>query len=71
MVQWLRICFAVQGTQVQTLAGKVRSHLLWSLRATIRGACMPQQKIPYDATKVPWAATKTQHSQINKFFFKY
>ena len=42
-----------------------------SLRATIRGACVPQQKIPYDATKVPWAATKTQHSQINNFFFKY
>ena len=33
---------------------------------------MPQQKIPYDTTKVPWAATKTQHSQINKYiFFKY
>ena len=28
MVEWLRICLPVQGTQVQSLVGEVRSHML-------------------------------------------
>ena len=29
MVQWLRIYRANQGTQVRSLAGEVKSHMLW------------------------------------------
>ena len=29
--------------------------------------CVPQQMIPRDAVKSLYPATKTQHSQINKF----
>ena len=29
VVQWLRIYFAVQGTQVQSLARKIKSHMPW------------------------------------------
>ena len=34
------------------------------------GAHVPQLKIPHAATKIPRATTKTQHRQINKYFFK-
>ena len=30
VVQWLKICFAMQGTQVRSLVGELRSHLLWT-----------------------------------------
>ena len=30
LVQWLRICLPVQGTQVQSLVGDLRPHMLWS-----------------------------------------
>ena len=30
---------------------------------------VPQWKIPHAETKIPWAATKTWCSQINKYFF--
>ena len=33
-------------------------------------AFMLQQKIPYDATKIPHAATKTQCNQIDKYLKK-
>ena len=33
------------------------------------GAHVPQLKIPHAATKIPRATTKTQHRQINKYFF--
>ena len=36
VVQWLRICLAMQGAQVQSLVGELRSHMLWSL-------CTPEQ----------------------------
>ena len=28
MVQWLRICLPVQGTQIQSLVGELRSHMV-------------------------------------------
>ena len=28
VVQWLRICLAMQGTRVQSLVGELRSHIL-------------------------------------------
>ena len=31
MVQWLRIHLPMQGTQVRSLVGELRSHMLWSL----------------------------------------
>ena len=33
VVQWLRICFAMQGTWVQSLFGELRSHKLWDSSA--------------------------------------
>ena len=30
VVQWLRICLPMQGTGVQPLVGKLRSHVPWS-----------------------------------------
>ena len=33
-----------------------------------REAHMPQRKIPHAAMKIPCAAAKAQHSQINKYF---
>jgi len=29
VVQWLRMCLAMQGTQVQSLVGELRSYMLW------------------------------------------
>ena len=29
VVQWLRICLSMQGIQVQSLVGELRSHLRW------------------------------------------
>ena len=34
------------------------------------GVQAPQVKLSHDATKIPSAVTKTQHSEINKYFFK-
>ena len=30
MVQWLRICLAMQGTWVESLEGELRSYMPWS-----------------------------------------
>ena len=54
VVQWLRIHFARQGTQVWSLAGELRSHMLWGNQQ-----CAPQLQSPH-------AATETQRSQINQ-----
>ena len=35
MVQWLRICLPMQGTRVQSLAGKLRSHVLQGNQACV------------------------------------
>ena len=29
VVQWLRICFPMQGTYIRSEVGKLRSHMLW------------------------------------------
>ena len=39
-----------------------------SLCATTRESMHHIRKIPHDTTKIPNTVTKTQHSQINKFF---
>ena len=33
VVQWLRICLLIQETQVQSLVGELRSHMLWDNEA--------------------------------------
>ena len=38
VVQWLRTCLPRQGTQIQSLIGELRSHMLQS-----HGACALQQ----------------------------
>ena len=53
-VQWLRLCFPMQGTQVQPLVGELRSHMprgnkahvlqLLNLHTTTREACLLQQR---------------------------
>ena len=67
MVQWLRIRFVHagdagsipgQGTNIPHAAE------LLNQSATTR-VCVPRQKIPYTTVKIPRAATKTPHSQIN------
>ena len=52
-----RICLPVQGTQVQSLVGELRSHLQLSPSATMK------EPVRHDA---PHATTKTQHSQKKK-----
>ena len=32
-IQWLRIYLGMQGMQIQSLAGELRSHMLWSNQA--------------------------------------
>ena len=51
----------MQGTRVRSLVGELRSHMPQDDEA-----CEAQQKILNDVTKIPHAATKTQHSQVNK-----
>ena len=61
MVQWLRISLPMQGTWVRSLVRELRSHMPQDDEA-----CEAQEKILNDATKIPHATTKTQHSQVNK-----
>ena len=54
VVQWLRICLAMQGTRVQSLVGELRSHILQnkeapasqllSLRTTAKSQCSQKEK---------------------------
>ena len=39
VVQWLRICLPMQGTQVRSLVGKLRLYMLWG---QLEKACVPQ-----------------------------
>ena len=65
LVQWLRICYAMQGTQVWSLRTKI-PHVMEQLspqeatNGTRSGACMPQLKSMCDAVKISRAATKIQ-----------
>ena len=64
VVQWLRIRLPMQGMQVRSLVGELREPLLESPHAATTeparsGACAPQGRARYAATKIPRAATKT------------
>ena len=65
MVQWLRICLAMQGMGVQSLARELRSNMPWNTST----APLHLNQSPCPATKFPHATTKTQQSQRNKFMF--
>ena len=65
VVQWLRISLAMQRMWVQSLVRELKSHMPQSY-----WAYGPQQKTPRDVMKIPTAATKTWHNQINKYFSK-
>lgn len=58
MVQWLRICFPMQGTQVdpswETKIPHAEGQLSWwatTTEPTHPRACVPQEKPPWTATK--------------------
>ena len=64
--------------QLSICAANYQAHKLWSLWSTTREHVhhnqrihAPQQKIPIDMAKILRAATKTQHSQIIKWIYKY
>ena len=81
VVQWLRICLAVQGTQVLSLARELRSHMPWG-----NWVCVPQllslqgrhQNNPRDTTKIPMCCNedpkkpkkKVKKNKLFFFFFK-
>ena len=61
VVQWLRICLVMQGTQFQSLVQELRSHVPRSDYAHERRLLSPRAaaKIPRAAAKIPRAAAKT------------
>lgn len=61
MVLWLRIHHARQGTWIQFLIGKQRFHMPWSSYAHIPELRECTMEGRNDTTKIPWAATETQH----------
>ena len=65
---WKSEC--MQGIWVQSLARELRPHMLQSYWAGHSGACVPQQESKSGPMKIPHAATKTRHSQINKYLRK-
>ena len=74
VAQWLRVSFAMQGTQVWSLAGKLVSHIPRSNQAlALRLLSLHfATNIPHATTKLPHAATKARNRQINKqriFFY--
>ena len=60
VVQWLQICLSMQGLQVQSLIGDLRSYTLQS-----NSACVPQLQSSALWQKILSAATKTRCSQIH------
>ena len=48
VLQWLRICLPMQGTQVQTLVGNLRSHMLGSNETLV-----PPLESPYAVMRDP------------------
>ena len=58
----------MQGAQVWSLVGELRSYIPWSIKSTRPGGCVPQLKSPCATMKDP--ATETQGSQINKCLLK-
>ena len=72
VTQWLRICPARQGTCVWSPVGELRSHKPWSNWARVSQLLKlcTTRKDPCNATKIPDAAPKTQHNQVNKWYRK-
>ena len=73
VVRWLRIHLPTQGMQNWSLVRELRSYMARSYLAICDHsyrAHVPQWFIPHEATEIPLAATKTWHSQINKYFLK-
>ena len=68
VVQWLRLCLAMQGTQVRSLVWEPRSHMPRNSWAHTPQLESPRAatKEPRDATNASRASTKTQLSQVNK-----
>ena len=85
MVQWLRICLAMQEMWVGSLVRELRSHMHWGTKPSCdnywslhaleltghnQRVPVPRWKIQWDATKTMCATIKTGHSQISKSFSK-
>ena len=72
VVQWLRICPAMQGTWVQSLVGELRFHMPRGNKAwaQLKVQTLQWRKILRDATRAPCAATETWCSQITNYIFK-
>ena len=83
MIQWLRICLAVQGIRVQSLVRELSSHMLLQLspcapttKPTCSGAHAPQlESLCAVTNELTWCSEdplepqlKFQCSQINFFF---
>ena len=69
VLQWLKICLPMQGTQVESLVGEIRSHMLWGDEV-----CAPQllslctlepmfqnKRSLCASTKILYNAMKIQH----------
>ena len=82
VAQWLRIRLAMQGTQVRSLFGELRSHVPGQLslptaateptcpgaQAQVESPC-PKAEDHTDSTRTPHAASKNWGSQRNDYFF--
>ena len=62
VVQWLRLCLAMQGTRVQSLAGALRSYVLQLVEPV-----QHSWRVPLLQWKTPREAAKTQGSQFLYF----
>ena len=73
VVQWLRICLAMQGTWVQSPVRKLRSHVQQSNKASMPQLLKPtwrNQRVQASQQKILHDPMKTRYSQIHKYFFK-
>ena len=73
VVQWLRICLAMEEIQVWSLVRELRAHMQWSYRAlALLSLCATTRESMHHTetssmAKILSAATKIQCSQINIF----
>ena len=65
VVQWLKICLAIQGMQVGSLVRELRSRTPQS-----NSVHAPQLESQCSTTGILCMATKTRRSQVNNFFKK-
>ena len=73
VVQWLRLHAPSAGGPGSIPGQGSRSHTpqLRVCMLQLKDSRLPQLKTPHATTKILCAATKTQRSQINKYFFKF